>query len=210
MNLSQPEKEFLARFIVESDAIERIVRPYDEVLAQLDEGHEKGHVGAYLYHITKSDLAEPLTEAMIRHVQALITLEQGAYGAHALPAKHVGKWRTVGVSVGGRDCPHSRTVPESMTQWVADVRGWQEKWSHILPKEENVSFMAWAHYEYLRIHPFVDGNGRSSRAIAYLLYRFARLQPFIFTAEDRERTYYQCFDDTGDMIEYFRQRTVLS
>lgn len=212
MTLTQDEIEFLARYIVESDAIERITRSYDEVFAQLSSGYTYGHVGAYIHLLTALENGELISEGLIREVQALIVTEQTAYGQRTLHEKHIGAWRTVGVTVDGRDCPAPLFVPESMERLVRRVHSWQKHRFAMMSPLDNMHFIATSHFKYLDIHPFADGNGRSSRAIVYFLYRHARLRPFIFTSADRYETYYQCFNDSNDardMIAYFHLRTTL-
>ncbi len=210
MNLSDSEMEFLADYIVESEAIENIERSREEVLAELMLGKTDGHVGAYLYLFAAHKRGEMISGKMIRHVQGLIVSEQPKFGARTLHSSQIGKWRKVGVSVGGRQCPHSSTVPGLMKQFVADVRHMQKHIWQTMTAKENVCFTASAHFAYLHIHPFVDGNGRSSRAISYFLYRHTNLSPFLFTARDRHVTYYQCFEEPKDMMGYFLERTNLS
>ncbi len=207
MNLSEQEKRFLAEYIVQSDAIKSVVRSYDEVRLQIEEGYPMGHVGAYLYLIRELERGALLSAKMICHVQSLIVSEQEKYGHQPLPKKQVGRWRTIGVSVGGRTCPHSKMVPTLMAELIGDIQRTQNLLAKVESPNENVYFMATAHFAYLYIHPFADGNGRSSRAINYFLYRLAKLEPFLFTAADRYETYYRCFDDPQDMIRYFLTRT---
>ncbi len=212
MVLTPHEIDFLAHYIVESDAIERITRFHDEVAAQIKEGYALGHVGAYMHLLTALENGELISEGLIREVQELIVTEQPKYGQRALPEIHIGAWRTVGVSVGGRDCPLPLFVPKLMERFVRRVHSWQKHRFAILSPLDNMSYVARSHFEYLDIHPFVDGNGRSSRAIVYFLYRHARLSPFFFTSDDRYETYYRCFNDKNDtrgMIAYFRARTTL-
>ncbi len=91
-----------------------------------------------------------------------------------------------------------------MQMHIKEVVRWQELYrenSHA----ENIVMIARLHMKFLIIHPFIDGNGRTSRALAYYLYLFAGLPPFIFTADDRHETYYRCFDEP--IIDYFFGRT---
>ena len=204
MSLSTAESEFLATYIVESDAIERIVRTKEGVLEQIKAYYPEGHVGAYGMLTSFGGL---LTGKLIREVQALITSEQGVYGVRELPRKWVGKWRDIGVSVGGRSCPHYATIPESMRKLIMQTQKWQKGDCIKMSREENIRFIARMHYDYLRIHPFADGNGRSSRAITYFLFRYARIPPILFEAHNRYETYYQCFEDPSDMERYFLTRS---
>ncbi len=59
------------------------------------------------------------------------------------------------------------------------------------------------HYEFLRIHPFDDGNGRIARLIANLILMKEGLVPIIIRSKDRE-TYLRALNqaDAGNFSEY--------
>lgn len=57
-----------------------------------------------------------------------------------------------------------------------------------------IELAAWTHAEFVRIHPFTDGNGRTSRLIMnYQLMRGGFL-PININTQDRVR-YYECLDE---------------
>jgi Fic family protein len=84
------------------------------------------------------------------------------------------------VTIGGRNGLSSRLVQDAMYQWLSDM---QFKMS---PKE--------AHIRFEKIHPFVDGNGRTGRLIYYWqLKQLGELSTgSVIFDEDRE-DYYQWF-----------------
>ena len=198
-------KEFLARFIIESDAIESINDNPDLVKTQLNKNSTKGHVGALLLVEDMARKKEKvLTEGMVREVQRLITSEQHTKeGGPFIPLEYIGSYRTVGVRVGGRIAPPPTSVPALMMNWAARVETWQK--NSYQQNITNLLKIARFHFEYEHIHPFADGNGRSGRAVVYYLMRYCELEPFIFTAADRFDTYYRCFQDPEAMCQYFEK-----
>ena len=209
------EIAFLTRFVVESDAIESIRNAPGAVAWQLDEEHNPqriGHAGALLRmgdYATVTRMA--LTERMVKEVQQLITEEQHLKGERALPVHQRGQWRDCEIMVGGRFGEAARFVPTVMRHLIDDVCQWQERYRSDNSATEAVRFIARFHWQYELVHPFVDGNGRSGHALVYYLYRWAGLEPFVFTHEDRCVTYYPCFNEQGPdwMEEYFLARTQL-
>lgn len=202
------EIEFLVHFICESDAIENIADDPSLVRAQIEQKYTRGHVGALLLLREHAEQKVPLRPILIRQTQSLIVAEQSEKGEREIAEKHRGNWRDCDVWVGSRKGASPEYVPSRMFTLIEKVARWQER-CHKLSAEKTVTAIARFHYEYERIHPFIDGNGRSGRALVYYLYHFAGLEPFVFTANDRSKTYYQCFRDPTKMVEYFRERTVL-
>lgn len=196
--------KFLANFIVESDAIEEIQADPLLVKVQLEEGMDKGHVGALLLLESLAQKSrEVLSEEVVCQVQGLITAEQHTkLGGSRLESEWVGHYRTVGVSIGGRIAPKSDLVPSLMLTWIGKVTAWQRE---CLPyiQDQNLREIARYHFEYEYIHPFVDGNGRSGRALVYYFLRYCRVQPFIFSNSDKYETYYNCFNNPEAMCRYF-------
>jgi hypothetical protein len=51
-----------------------------------------------------------------------------------------------------------------------------------------------AHIRFERIHPFVDGNGRTGRMLMWWHERMLGLEPTLIKAEEKEK-YYEWFKD---------------
>ncbi|OGZ05442.1 MAG: hypothetical protein A3C93_01075 [Candidatus Lloydbacteria bacterium RIFCSPHIGHO2_02_FULL_54_17] len=201
------EIDFLARFICASDAIEGITDDPKLVRRQLERGAKRGHVGALLYLKDAVSQRTPFAQALVQRTQSLIVSEQHKKGEREIAPKYRGNWRDCDVWIGGRKGASPAYLPSLMLEWTEKVVCWQAR-SAGWGAQENVAQIARFHFEYEHIHPFVDGNGRSGRALVYYMYRFADLTPFVFTAGDRHETYYPCFRDPSKMVDYFLGRTV--
>jgi Fic family protein len=134
-----------------------------------------------------------------------------------LPEHGAGHYRQVPVIVGIPATGEVRFRPpgwEEVPGLMADLIAWLNS-SHadtLMP----VVHAGVAHYECVRIHPFVDGNGRTARALATLILykrgfdtrRFFALEEYYNV--DR-RSYYEALasaDQSGDLtewLEYFVQ-----
>lgn len=201
--MNEKLRKFLANFIIESDAIEGIRADPVLVKTQLEECVDKGHVGALLLLETLAQNKEIIRKNVICKIQGLITAEQHTKpGGPKLRPEYIGQYRLVNVSIGGKMAPPPALVPSLMQSWVSRLAAWQ-KINLDNPTAESLRSIAKFHYEYEQIHPFVDGNGRSGRALAYYLLRYCGIAPFIFSNSDKHQTYYRCFDEPGAMCRYF-------
>jgi cell filamentation protein len=73
-----------------------------------------------------------------------------------------GKWRTVSVTVGQLEPPDPYQVPQLIYQFI-DNLNFKMSISNI--REEHLDCLVYAHYEFIRIHPFNNGNGRTGRIL---------------------------------------------
>lgn len=87
----------------------------------------------------------------------------------------VGVWRRCEVRVGTYICPLAFTVPELMRNFVRQFDRFLD------PKTTHVAFE--------RIHPFVDGNGRTGRMLMWWHEAQLDLVPTLITYDDRFKYY---------------------
>jgi len=202
--------DFFKRFILESDLIENIQDNPELLEKELRSHKEDGHVGAILY---LEKLAKQknlfLTEAAIKKVQGLITKEQGEKRLDLkLKPEWIGQYRNVGVSIGGRLCPHYSEILGRMEKLVLEIQEWQDGWEKF-PEIQNLAFLADFHYVFENIHPFADGNGRSGRAIILYLMLYMDKEPFVFTNYDKHSLYYTACGTNSSILmrHYFYRKT---
>lgn len=92
---------------------------------------------------------KPLDETITKDIHALLM-------ENILPG---GIYRTTEVRISG--AKHKPPAPSDMYQQIknfyADMAG--------RAKQHAVELAAWTHAEFVRIHPYVDGNGRTSRLL---------------------------------------------
>jgi hypothetical protein len=134
------------------------------------------------------------TAALARQWHAL-TMD----GLQAPDASHVGRFRGepglefVGVRVNSSDGTPPRDVADELDMFLAKLATALEALDREIPggavptSEDRLNAVlevcGWAHAEWVRIHPFVDGNGRTGRlwvnciAMRYRLPPFMRLRP---------------------------------
>ncbi|MDQ0418894.1 Fic family protein [Croceifilum oryzae] len=103
-----------------------------------------------------------------------------------------GRYRGVPVTVGDHLPPQPWEVSIQMEQLI---QKYYREWSMLHPLEQ----VAYLHCDFVRIHPFIDGNGRTARLITNLELMKQDYPPVILPVEERVAYYeaLQKYDDTG-------------
>lgn len=77
-----------------------------------------------------------------------------------------GKWRLTQVTVGQLTPPEPAKVLQLMYQFIDNLNF---KISHATSLQEHLDCLIFAHYEFVRIHPFSNGNGRTGRILMNII-----------------------------------------
>ncbi len=123
---------------------------------------------------------EPLSEWQIRSLHRLILKN--------IDDTNAGRYRNINVVISGamhRPPDHLKVVDE-----MAALIGWYASEGHRLHPVERA---AKVHTDFVKIHPFTDGNGRTSRLLMNLELMKSGFPPAILSVEKRLR-YYETLD----------------
>ena len=181
VTLSSYEKDFELRFIHNSTAIEGNTLTLMETKVVLEDGVSIGgkelreiyevvnHKKAYEY--VKKCIAEnkPLTENIVKDLHAILT-ENIIVG---------GIYRNQEVRISGEGF-----TPPAGNEMYIQIKNFYED----LKCQTNlnaIELAAWTHAEFVRIHPFVDGNGRTSRLLMNYQLMINGYLPVSVDKEDR-------------------------
>lgn len=138
------------------------------------------HKEAILFLEELAQKSESLTEYNIKQIHSLILKN--------IDDSNRGSYRKTNVLISGAQHkpPQSFEVPSKMEQFIKEYEAKKET----LHPVELASFV---HIEFVGIHPFIDGNGRTSRLLMNLELIKAGFPPVVISVEDRLE-YYKALD----------------
>ena len=150
--------------------------------------HEKAIL--YLDDLVKDN--EPISEWNIKNIHQLILKD--------IDNENAGRYRKENVTIKGavHIPPDYLKVPELMEKLILTYNTWNEY--------HPIIQAALLHGELVKIHPFTDGNGRTSRLLMNLVLMNSGYNPVIIKKEDRLK-YYEALDKahmTNDYTDFIK------
>ena len=148
------------------------------------------HAILFLNDLVKED--NPITEWNIKNIHTIILKE--------IDNENAGRYRSENVTIKGATHipPDYIKVPELMEKLILNYKTWN--------KYHPIIQATLLHGELVKIHPFVDGNGRTSRLIMNLDLMKHGFNPVIIRKENRLQ-YYEALDKahmTGDYTYFVK------
>ena len=155
--------------------------------------HEKAIL--FLDDLVKDN--EPISEWNIKNIHQLILKN--------IDNENAGRYRKENVTIKGATHipPDYLKVPELMEKLILTYNTWSEY--------HPIIQAALLHGELVKIHPFVDGNGRTSRLLMNLVLMNNGYNPVIIKKESRLK-YYEALDKahtTGNYTDFIKLITKL-
>ncbi|MBD1364154.1 Fic family protein [Mucilaginibacter sp. ZT4R22] len=99
-----------------------------------------------------------------------------------------GKWRTTEVLVGQLNPPAPPQILQLLYQFIDNLN---YKLDTFIAADDHVDNLVYAHYEFIRIHPFNNGNGRTGRLLMNLVALKLGYQPLqLYHREGESRRVY--------------------
>ncbi len=154
----------------------------------------KGHTEAleYLYDLTSKDTATLLTENVIREFNSIVMRN--------IDQQWAGRYRNSNVIIGGA----AHTPPEAfeVPQLMQELISWANNEG---PNLHPVELAAVFHHRFVHIHPFFDGNGRTTRLMMNIILLHAGFPLVVILKNDRRRYYRLLAEaDHGNLIPFCR------
>jgi Fic family protein len=146
------------------------------------------HKEAILYVESLIEDDNPLSEWEIKSIHALVLKN--------IDAQNAGKYRAINVLISGaqhRPCDHLQ-VGGKMASFI----DWYQKDA---PNLHPIERAARIHADFVGIHPFSDGNGRTSRLLMNLELMKSGFPPVVIRVENRLE-YYKALDTAHTTSDY--------
>lgn len=182
-------EQFVVEYTYNSNAIEGntlTLRETDMVLQGLtidkkplkEHMEAVGHKEAFEFVSELVKEKQPLSQSMIKQIHYLVLADK---------QEDRGVYRRVPVRIMG--AKHEPAQPYRIMPGMEQLlERYAHSEEHIIPK------LAWFHIEFERIHPFIDGNGRTGRLLVNLELMKAGYPPIDIKFTDRV-AYYNAFDE---------------
>lgn len=191
ITLSSYEKDFELTFTHNSTAIEGNTLTLMETKVVLEDGISVGgkelreiyevvnHKKAYRYVKRCIEEGKPLSETIVKDIHAILTENIIIGGIY--------RNQEVRISGAGHTPPAGNEMYRQIKDFYSDL-DWKKK------ALNPIEYAAWTHAEFVRIHPFIDGNGRTSRLIMNYQLMAAKFLPVSIAKENR-LDYYNALEE---------------
>ena len=152
---------------------------------------------SYIKDIAKQDIE--ISERTIKEIHALIL--------HGIDRENAGRYRTVSVMISGSTHmpPQPYLIEKQMEDFILRFKQMEAE------KVHPVLIAAYLHDELVRIHPFIDGNGRTSRLLMNLyLLRHGYVIITLKGSNDAKVNYYKALEmsHTEQLPEDFQKLVI--
>lgn len=198
--LARFDRSFDIEYAHNSTAIEGNTLTLVQTKAILEDGLSVGgKTLREIYEVANHDRAFSAVKRHVANGDALT--EDIAKDIHMLLMENIlpgGIYRNVEVRIAG-----AGFLPPVGEDMLAQVK---EFFRHLAePTERNpLELAAWTHAEFVRIHPFVDGNGRTSRMLMNYQLMLAGFLP-VSIAKEQRLDYYEALEQyatAGDLTAF--------
>lgn len=194
--------DFDLRFTHESTKIEGNTLSIAEVKTLLvDKVSIGGKDLRELYEVTNNQKAYSLIKSRLEENAALD--DELIKDIHQVVMENIhegGLYRSYNVRITGVDF-----TPPDWTEVRNNMKWFMSDYDTKKPTLNPIELAAFIHAEFVRIHPFQDGNGRTARLLLNFMLMKAGYQPVIIEAKDRP-VYYESLNDyavTGNLKSFY-------
>ena len=165
----------------------------------------KDHHRALLFILQQAKQKTTINSAFIKKINALVLKHTGAYYKTILGEvdSSRGEYRLSNVSAGTRYFSHYSKVAILVEQLCKKLT---EQLQQVQSIEAQLYLAFDAHFDLVSIHPFYDGNGRTSRLLMNYIQAYFNL-PLALVFKEDKATYFEALERTRkeENLVWFRQ-----
>ena len=161
-------------------------KPFSHHLMVID--HHKAL--EYVFQFVKDK--QPFNQAFVQTVGGLVMKNTGSVHHVAIGSldSTKGDLRLLAVRAGSRYFPSYQKVPELLQQLCSETEATKQN-VHSFREKCELAFRL--HFRFVSIHPFVDGNGRTSRLLMNYILTYFNL-PICFVFKENRIAYIQALE----------------
>lgn len=164
----------------------------------INEVEAKGLANAELY-VFDMDSETPISTTLILEIHGIAFGELYDWA---------GKWRKTQVIVGQLEPPYPNQVLQAMYQFIDNLNFMI---SITKTPEQVIDCLVFAHYEFIKIHPFNNGNGRTGRILMNIVAMKLGYQPLdLYYREGESRKVYISAMKSADKGDYTPLKNLIS
>jgi cell filamentation protein len=172
--------------------------PFPEDNSLVNEYEAKGIAMAELF-VFELDIEIQITTTLILEIHKIAFNELYDWA---------GQWRKTQVIVGQLVPPPPTQVIQAMYQFIDNLNF---KISIAENKERHIECFVFAHYEFIKIHPFNNGNGRTGRILMNLVAMKLGYQPLeLYYRDGESRKAYIDAMKSGDKGDYSKLTSLIT
>ena len=172
-------------------------KPFSEQQMVID--HQK----ALMYTLNNASEKKPLTERFIQEIGGMVIKNTGSVYNTVLGTfdSTRGDYRLVNVHAGSRTFPSYSKIPNLMKSFVEETN---RQIAEAKTFQQKCEAAFYAHFQFVSIHPFADGNGRTSRLIMNYILAIFDL-PVFYVYKSSRISYIQALEKSRetDNMQYF-------
>ncbi|MDO5608281.1 MAG: Fic family protein [Capnocytophaga sp.] len=158
------------------------------------------HYHALNFVIKEADKGRAISMEFIQEIGALVMKNTGEIftNINGTVDASKGEFRKTGVTAGSVSFMNYTKIIPAIGKLAAEL-------NEVFPKQKNIrsqlELSFYAHYQLVTIHPFLDGNGRTSRLLMNFIQRKYGLPLGIIFAEDKAR-YYETLNSVRETVSF--------
>lgn len=156
----------------------------------------KDHHNALEYVLKYAESKQPLTQEFLQTIGGMVVKNTG--GVHNVAVGSFdstkGDLRLLAVRAGSRYFPSYQKVPELLQNLCAETKVEMQKASTF---REICELAFRLHFRFVSIHPFADGNGRTSRLLMNYILAYFQL-PVFFVFKENRTAYINALESTRE------------